>query len=162
MALATLPPSVEIREEVKRSDVKTPSDAVFWAQEGRSDIGFGSYWKNEVFSRIGKLELGVEAPGFGNFAVSGNAAGQLRLELAGISLKSLPYPSVVALSGQGVQIDWQSGTRAVEVTAFADGELVFEALDAGSSVDLPDASLESCLRWLVRVPQSRHKYAEAR
>lgn len=162
MALATLPPSVEIREEVTRSEVKAPSAAGFWAQQGRIDQGLGSSWKNELFSRIGRLEIGASAPGFGNFAVSENAADQLRLELAGISIQSLPYPSVVALSGQGVQIDWQSGTRSVEVTAFADGELVFEALEAGNAVELQEDSLESHLKWLVSVPQSRHEYAAAR
>jgi hypothetical protein len=162
MALATLPPSIELREEFRRSDVQAPSDASFWAQQGRLDLGSGSSWKNELFSRIGRLERGASAPGFGNFAVSENAAGQLRLELAGISIQSLPYPSIVALSGQGVQIEWRSGTRAIEVTAFADGELVFEALEAGNAVELPEDSLQSYLKWLVSVPQSRHEYAAAR
>ena len=162
MALATLPPSVEIREEVRRSDIEAPSSAGFWVQQGRIDIGIGSSWKNELFSRIGKLQTGAAVPGFGNFAVSENAAGNLRLELAGVSLQSLPYPSVVALSGQGVQIEWQSGTRAVEITAFADGELVFEALEAGHPAELHESSLESLLKWLVSVPRHRHEYAPAR
>jgi hypothetical protein len=161
MALATLPPSVEIREEFRRFDFEVPSSG-FWVQEGRIDLSVGSSWKNELFSRIGKLQMGSSAPGLGNFAVSENAAGQLRLELAGISLQSLPYPSVVALSGQGVQIDWRSGTRAVEVTAFADGELVCEALESGRSVELHESGLESHLKWLVSVPRPRHEYAAAR
>ena len=158
----TLPPVVEVREAYKRPDYSSPSGFVFWAQLGGTEPSFGS-WKSNVFARIAKLERGLSAPGFGNFRVSEEAAAQLRLQLTKVSLQSLPFPLVAAISGQGVHIDWRSGTRALEVTAFADGELVFEAMEAGNPVELADLnSLDSYLKWLVQIPQDQQQYAAAR
>jgi hypothetical protein len=162
MTLMTLPPTVEVREDYKRSDYASPSGFVFWAMRSGTTPSFGS-WKSDVFARIAKLERGPSVPGLGNLRVSEQAAGQLRLQLADVSIHSLPYPSLVPISGQGAHMDWRSGTRTVELTAFADGELVFEATEAGNTVELQGSDrLDSYLKWLLGLPQMTPQYAPAR
>lgn len=158
----TLPPTIEVREDYKRSDYASPSSFIIWAMRSATTPSFGS-WKSYVFARIAKLERGPSVPGLGNLQVSEQAVSQLRLQLAEVSIQSLPYPSVVPISGQGVYMDWRSGTRAVELTAFADGELVFEATEAGNSVELQGIDrLDSYLKWLLGMPQTTPQYAPAR
>ncbi len=162
MILMTLPPTVEVREDYKRSDYDSPSDLVVWAVPTGTTHNFGS-WKSEVFARIAKLERGPSVAGLGNLRLSEDAARQLRLQVDSVGIQSLPYPSIVPLSGEGVQIDWRSGTRAVEVTAFADGELVFEATEAGASIELTGLeNLDAYLKWLVGLPWLPNQYATAR
>lgn len=162
MALATLPPMVEVREAYKRSDYASPSVFVFWAMQGSTPPSFGS-WKSDVFDRIAKLERGRSVPGLGNLRLSEEAARQLCLQVDAVAIQSLPFPSIVPLSGEGAQVDWRSGTRTVEVTAFADGELVFEATEAGTSVELTGVeSLDAYLKWLVGHPSISKQYATAR
>ncbi len=165
MALMTLPPTVEIREDFRRPDYASPSSLVFWAGRGGFlESSFGT-WKSEVFTRIAKLERGPTVPGIGNLQASERAAGVLRLQLAGVTIQSLPFPSVVPISGQGLHVDWRSGMRAIEITSFADGELVIVAKEAGRDVPFEeDESLDSYLKWLVSVPQSQHQqlYAATR
>lgn len=158
----TLPPTVEVREEYKRSDYASPSVFVFWAMQGGPPASFGS-WKSDVFARIAKLERGPSVPGLGNLRLSEEAAQQLRLQVDGVAVQSLPFPSIIPLSGEGVQMDWRSGTRTVEVTAFADGELVFEATEAGNSIELTGVeSLDVYLKWLIGLPSLSKQYATAR
>lgn len=162
MTLATLPPTVEIREAYKESKYDSPSGFVVWAVQGSTAPSIGS-WKSEVFARIAKLERGPSVAGLGNLRVSDDAARQLRLQVDCVAIQSLPYPSVVPLSGEGVQIDWRSGTKTVEVTAFADGELVFEATEAGTSIELVGVeTLDAYLKWLIAVPAVPKQYATAR
>jgi hypothetical protein len=161
MAYLTLPPAVEIRESFKRPESRSALAFAAWFQDPSVDLA-GS-WKSEVFAKLAKLERGPDVPGFGNFRLSGEAAGQLRLQLAGISLQSLPFPSVVPLSGRGAQLDWRTGDRSVEVTAFADGELVIEAAEGGRQIDLDELTgLESYLEWLIGTADRQLVYAAAR
>lgn len=162
MTYMTLPPAIEVREAFRREDTPSASATAAWFQPTGVDPNFGS-WKNDVFIKLASLERGADVPGFGNFRLSEEAAGQLRLELAGISLQSLPFPSVVAISGQGAQLDWRTGERLVEVTAFADGELVIEAIEGGTPTELEDATnLESYLKWLVGATDRQLVYATSR
>lgn len=144
----THPPALEVRGEFERLENISASILAFWSQQ--SKIEPSGSWKNDVFARISKLESGPNVPGFGNFKISDAAARQLRLQLAKVSLQSLPFPSVIAISGQGAQLEWRSGIRSVEVTAFADGELVIEATEGGAEFDLENAEgIEPYLKWLV-------------
>ncbi len=161
MACMTLPPAVEIRGAFRRGESRSASALAAWFQSGDVDQNFAS-WKNEVFAKLANLERGPNVPGFGNFRLSENAAGQLRVQLAGVSLRSLPFPSVVGISGEGAQLNWCTGNRSVELTAFADGELVIDATEAGNSIDLPEAGLESHLKWLVGAPARQVMYAATR
>jgi hypothetical protein len=152
----TLPPGVEMRKAFRRTENLSPSTLGAWHQVGAADPI--TSWKNEVFAKLAKLERGS-----GDFRLSENAADQLRVQLANISLQSLPFPSVIALSGQGAQLDWRTGERSVEVTAFADGELVIEAAEAGNTIDLDSMEdLESYLEWLVGAADRQLVYAAAR
>jgi hypothetical protein len=157
----TLPPVAEIRGVFTRSENRSASALAAWSQPSEADQNFAS-WKNEVFAKLAKLERGPDVPGFGNFRLSENAAGQLRLQLASVSLQSLPFPTIVGISGQGAQLDWRSGNRSVEITAFADGELLIETAEMGNPVDLPDRGLESYLKWLVGASDRQVVYATAR
>jgi hypothetical protein len=160
MAYVTLPPVVEIREAFRRTEKGSVSVLAAWTRTPSEPLGS---WKNYVFAKLAHLERGPNVPGFGNFKLSEEAAGQLRLRLAGISLQSLPIPSVAPLSGRGAQLDWQSGTRSVELTAFADGELVIEAIDNGTPVEMEEEEeLESYLKWLVGAGDRQLEYAAAR
>ncbi|MGO9434399.1 MAG: hypothetical protein ACLP00_08890 [Terracidiphilus sp.] len=158
----TLPPAVEVREDFRRSENRSTSALAAWFQVSTVDPSFGS-WKNDVFVKLAKLERGPDVAGFGDFRLSESAAGQLRLLLARVSLQSLPFPSVVGISGQGAQLDWRSGDRSVEITAFADGELVIEATERGNPVDLDEREgLEAFLNWLVGAADRQLVYAAAR
>lgn len=52
----------------------------------------GESWKESVFSGSAKLERGDVVAGFGDFNVSEQAAGQVRLKLAEVTVQSLPLP----------------------------------------------------------------------
>jgi hypothetical protein len=161
MAYLTLPPAVEVRESFKRSENRSALAFAAWFQAATVDLT-GS-WKNEVFAKLAKFERGPDVPGFGSFRLSEEAAGQLRLQLAAVSLQSLPFPSLAPLSDRGAQLDWRTGDRSVEVTAFADGELVIEAVEGGRPVNLDaSARLESYLEWLVGAADRQLVYAAAR
>jgi len=156
----TLPPVVEIRESFRRTP-NSGSNLAAWYQSGSPDP-IGS-WKGEVFRKLERLERGPDVPGLGNLRLSEAAAAQLRLQLAGVSLQSLPFPSVVGISGQGAQLDWRTGERMVEVIAFADGELVIEATDRGTPVEFEETEgLETYLEWLVGAADRPLVYATAR
>ncbi len=161
-AYMTLPSYGEVRREFKRSGNPSASNLAAWSQ--RSNVEPTSSWKNDVFARLAKLELGPNVAGFGNFRLSESAAGQLRLQLAEISLQSLPFPSVLAISGQGAQLEWRTGDRSVEVTAFADGELVIEATERGRTPEelTDDDGLEAYLKWLIGEADRPLLYAPAR
>lgn len=161
MPFMTLPPAIEFRQEVQRTERSSASVLAAWFQNKGPDM-FG-LWKNDVFAKLAKLERGPNVPGFGNFRLSESAAGQLRLQLERVSLESLPFPTVVPLSGEGAQLDWRTGDRSVEVTAFADGELVIEAIQGGNPIELDEATgLESYLEWLVEAPARKMGYAATR
>lgn len=144
MALATLPPIVEIREltPVQKSSIETKS---YWYIYSASDAP----WKTTALTRISNLEQGKSAMGFGNLRPSEQAAAQLRRCVVDIGLESLPLPTVVPLSGSGIMLSWQSGRRKVEATAFADGEIVLEALEDGDNPRIPTDRPEGLLKWLI-------------
>lgn len=63
--------------------------------------------------RTGRLE-----PGIGDFRVTDDTLNMAGRILGSIRHRYLPSPSVSALSGGGVQITWNNGADAVEVSVF--------------------------------------------
>lgn len=123
----------------------------YWFTCSASDAA----WKTAALSRISSLEQGKSAPGFGNLRPSEQAAAQIRLCVSEIALESLPLPTVVALTGNGIMLVWQSGRRKVEATAFADGEVVLEALENGENAEgIPTEKPEVLLKWLIGRPEA--------
>lgn len=158
MNLATLPPVAEYRQEFTRG----PSLAVtsVWAQEAPDS--YKQWWKETVFGRIAKFERSTDAVDFSTFNITGQVASKVRSQLSKVSLQSLPLPTVVPLSGNGLSIAWATGTRTVEMNAFADGDITIDALDANEYVDLTDAGgLEAALSWLI-LPSEVQRHAPAR
>jgi hypothetical protein len=162
MALASLPPAIEIRDFRRNVPIRFATE-LFWCQADAVKAAEGVSWKTVAFSRISDLEYGKQVAGAGDFRASEQAAGQLRLYLNRIPLKSLPIPSVVPLSGRGIMLTWQSGVRAVEVTSFADGEIVLDALENDQTKEeLSDRDAESVLAWLVNSSEIQRPHATAR
>ncbi len=83
------------------------------------------------------------------FNISEQVANAVRSQLSKVALQSLPVPAVVPLSGHGLALTWTSGSRAVEMTAFADGEITVDALEANNYADTPTGNLEIVLKWLI-------------
>jgi hypothetical protein len=101
-----------------------------------------------AFSQIANLERQTASDN--TFRASETAAARMRLILAMIKLQSLPMPTIVPISGHGIFAEWKNGARAVEITAFADGDVVIEAMQdriAGEQVSQEDP--HSVLSWLV-------------
>jgi len=157
--LATLPPAIQTRE---LSPIKQDTLAAepYWAEMQSIDVP----WKTAALARISALEIqGRDVPGLGDLRPTEEAASQLRRCINSVTLHSLPIPHVVPLSGRGIQLVWQSGARAIEVTSFADGEIVLEPLENGEineeiSADAP----ELLLKWLVKAPRAHEGHATAR
>lgn len=60
-------------------------------------------------------------------------------------------------------LTWTAGSRAVEITAFADGELAIDAQEHGESVEsFPEADVEQRLKWLIASPGTPAAYAAIR
>lgn len=162
MIFATMPPVAEYRQEFTRE--ATTSLKSVWAQNARDSFRQGEWWKHIVFTRISKFERGTAGQDAVNtFNISEQVARSVRSQLSKVSLQSLPLPNVVPLSGHGLSLSWSTGTRSVEMTAFADGEITIDALDANQYVDRPEnEDLESVLTWLVLPSEVRHTHAAAR
>jgi len=161
MKLATLPPVIELRDAPPRPQIRNAAIPV-WSELHRVRIQQSS-WKSVAFSRITALEQGKNIAGAGDFRPSERAAGQLRLYVDHIALESLPMPSIIPLSGRGIMLTWQSGIRAVEVTSFADGEIVAEARENNETIcDLPMSDPDSILLWMVMSPETKRPYVKAR
>jgi hypothetical protein len=147
MILATMPPMTELRQEFTRPT--TTAVKVIWTEAATDHCKTDWWWKEIVFSRIAKFEKAADLSA-GTFIVSDRAASKVRSGLSKVSLQSLPLPTIVPLSGNGLSLAWSSGRRAVEVTAFADGEIAIDALDEGRYVELPeDGDFEAALNWLI-------------
>jgi hypothetical protein len=160
MALATIPPAIEIRETQPVTTQHVVSDLYWTACSLRDNYRFAP-WKTAAFSGIAALEQGKNVPGLGDFRVSDQTARELRLRINEIAVDSLPIPTVVPLSGRGIMLSWESGARTVEITAFADGEIVVEAIGEHA----PEAELtelETLLKWLIKTPEIQHAHATAR
>ena len=161
MVLATLPPSIEIREFTRTTPVSFAAEP-FWAQSGISRV-LESSWKAVAFSRIAALEQGKNIPGAGDFRASEQAAGKLRLYVDKISIQSLPIPQVVPLSGSGTLLVWKSGSKAVEITAFADGEIVPEAFENREpNEQFSQSDPQTLVEWLVKAPEIQRPHATTR
>lgn len=160
MILATMPPVVEYRQEFNRQTTSAIKSA--WV-EASDRYKQGEWWKEVVFSRIGKFEYDAsQSETMGTFNISPQVASKVRAQLSEVSLQSLPLPRVVPLSRNGLSLTWTSGTRAVEVTAFADGEITVDTLEADTSVDPHADGLEGVLKWLIAPPQIQRHHATAR
>lgn len=158
MALATLPPAIEIVEAFK-SGLERPKDSFtgprrnltepYWAVSGPSQQ---SPWKLTAFSKISMLRnTGKAVPGLGDFRVSDQAATELRKLIREIEIESLPLPTVAPVSGGAIFVSWQSGVKSVEATAYHDGEIVVEALENRRlNEEKSKGDLPSILWWLVQ------------
>jgi hypothetical protein len=160
MILATMPPVAEYRQEFTRQATITEKSA--WA-EASDRYKQGGWWKEVVFSRIERYERDASSPQqMSTFSISAQVANKVRAQLSKVSLQSLPLPAIVPLSGNGLSLTWASGTRAVEVTAFADGEITVDTLDADTYVDPHGGDLETVLKWLIVSPEIQAHHATAR
>ena len=78
-------------------------------------------WLAHAFTELLQVQRsGKFEPGIGDFRVSDktlNTAGRI---LGSIRCRYLPSPSVFALSGGGIQINWANRAQAVEVSVFPD------------------------------------------
>ena len=72
MALATLPPAIEIREFSRTTQCHLVAES-YWSDVQDTE----SSWKTAAFSRIATLEQGKTVAGVGDFRASEQAAGQL-------------------------------------------------------------------------------------
>jgi hypothetical protein len=161
MNLATLPPIAEYREEFTRG--ATPVVTSVWARVAPDSFKQGGWWKEIVFSRISKFERKNNAVNVGTFDITEQVARSVRSSLSKVSLQSLPLPAVVPLSGNGLSLAWVTGSRSVEMTAFADGEITIEALEANKYIELPeDEGLEAVLSWLTLPSETQRYHAAAR
>ena len=161
MMFATMPPMTEYRQEFTRDATTTVKSA--WAQAAPDPYKQGQWWKEIVFSRISKLEREANADDFTTLNISEMVAGKVRSRLSKVSLQSLPLPAVVPISGNGLSLTWATGTRAVEVTAFADGDITIDALESDHYVEFrEDKDLEAVLSWLIVPSEVRTQNATTR
>lgn len=158
MALATLPPAVEIVEAFKSGPERSKDSfsgprhnlsEPYWAISGSSQQ---SPWKLTAFSKISMLRnTGKPIPGLGDFRISDQAATELRKLIGEIQIESLPLPTVAPVSGGAIFVSWQSGAKSVEATAYHDGEIVIEALENQRlNEEKSKGDLPSILWWLVQ------------
>lgn len=158
MALATLPPAVEIVEAFKSGpeclvgNFLGPGQNLsvpYWAIFGPSQQ---SPWKLTAFSKISMLKnTGKAVPGLGDFQVSDQAATEIRKLIGEVQIESLPLPTVAPVSGGAIFVSWESGSKSVEATAYHDGEVVVEALENQRlNEEKSKEGLPSVLWWLVQ------------
>jgi hypothetical protein len=145
--MATVPPVVEIRE-LEPAKFVSSAAIPYWAVADSSTSN--TSWRNLAFSRIADLERGSTAAANDDFKASEQAADRLRLVLNGIELPSLPLPNIVPLSGRGLMAEWRNATRAIEITVFADGDVVQEAFENREfNEELSQEQPDSLFGWLV-------------
>jgi len=155
MALATLPPAVEIVEAFKSgaqgnttSSVRRNLSEPYWAVSGPAEQ---PPWKIAAFWKLSTLrESGSSVAGLGDFRVSDRALTELRKFVNGIQAQSLPLPTIAPVSGGAVFASWKNGARSVEVTAYDDGEILVEGLDNQNLNDaVSKQEITSIFDWLV-------------
>ncbi len=143
MIQATLPPTIEVREYL---DSK-PAGETFWSRISVEGMG---WWKASAFSRISALEHSGVQDDLGEYQATTRAANQLRLYIDRLTPVALPAPSVVPMSGHGLMAEWVSGQRRIEVMAFADGEIVQEAVHNDEpNADLSQLDQNALFSWLI-------------
>jgi hypothetical protein len=156
MALATLPPAVEIVKAFeshssgsKPSGQRLTLSTLYWAWLGPQEQ---SPWKTTAFSKISMLRTnGKFVPGLGDFTLSEQAVNAAQKLIGEIEIESLPLPTVAPISGGAIFVSWRSGTKSVEATAYHDGEILVEALENEHVDELKSKEgLSSILWWLVQ------------
>ena len=122
---------------------------VYWSEPRRQNTP--PAWKVILFSKISDLEIsGTNVPGLGDFRITPEAASSLRKKLNSVVWMSLPIPVVSALSGGGIIATWTSGNRLLEMTTYADGEIICEAMEDGRVKDaLGEFDVPTAVRWLI-------------
>ena len=76
-------------------------------------------------------EIGSYVPGVGQLRVGRQTADAARSAILTVRQRSLPTPTVCAVSGGGLGISWSVGPRRIEFTAYPDGEVTYAALVSG-------------------------------
>jgi hypothetical protein len=149
MALATLPPTIEIVEVSGANRPRHILSDPYWANAGLSDE---PQWRSTAFWKISTLRaVGKNIPGLGDLRPSDQAVSELRKLLGKIQIQSLPLPVVSPVSGGAVFVSWKNGSKTVEVTAYHDGEVIFEGLDNQNLVEeVSKSDFTSVLNWLVQ------------
>lgn len=155
MALATLPPAVEIVEAFKcgtqgntNSSIRRNLSEPYWAASGPTELPpwkIAAFWKLSTLSGSGSFVAGL-----GDFRVSDRAITELRKFVNGIRAQSLPLPTIAPVSGGAVFASWKNRTKSVEVTAYDDGEILVEGLDNQNLNDeVSKREITSIFDWLV-------------
>jgi len=149
MALATLPPAIEIVEAFKANRPRHNLSDPYWANSGLSDEPL---WRATALWKISTLRAsGKVVPGLGDLRPSDLAVSELRKELGKIQIRSLPLPTVAPVSGGALFVSWKNGPRTVEVTAYHDGEVTLEGLEnQAPNEEVSKLDLASVLDWLVQ------------
>jgi hypothetical protein len=113
-------------------------------------------WLYSALSQLHDLQRsGRNIAGVGNLQVSDEASTQLRTLLSLIEVKSLPTPTLYPISGRGIGMRWNVGTRGVEFTIFDNGATVVSKLEDSQLLDdcelaaNPPTSFNSFLKWLI-------------
>jgi len=76
-------------------------------------------WLAHAFTELLQVQRrGRFEPGVGDFRVSDRTLNTAGRVLGSIICRYLPNPSLFALSGGGIQINWANGPEAVEVSIF--------------------------------------------
>jgi hypothetical protein len=116
-------------------------------------------WLYSALSQLHHLQReGCAVPGVGDLRIAEPASIQIRSVLALIDANvTLPTPTLYPISGGGVGMKWDVGSREVEFTIFASGNAVVAKLDSDQVIDDSEltgnphacADLNDYLGWLV-------------
>jgi calcineurin-like phosphoesterase family protein len=81
---------------------------------------------------------------------------QFCAQLSTVTVKPLPAPAEVRLSGYGAHVSWRYGAKLVEFSVFTDGNLTLRAEDnnCGSLVEI-GGGLNAHLQWLMNLPRKK-------
>jgi hypothetical protein len=156
MALATLPPAVEIVEAFKNGELgyelRAPRHNLsepYWANSNPIEQ---PAWKTVAFGKISVLRAaGTVVPGLGDFRVSDLVTKELHMLLSKIRILSLPLPTVSPVAGGAIFVSWKNGHKAVEATAYHNGEIVVEAIEnLQVNEEISKSDIATMLDWLAR------------
>ena len=116
-------------------------------------------WLYSALSQLHDIErAGRDIPGVGDLRITEPASLQVKTVLVLIDVKgALPTPTLYPISGGGVGMKWNVGTREVEFTTFANGNTIVAKVDNHEFVDdseltgnpQADRDLNNYLGWLV-------------
>ena len=96
-------------------------------------------WRYAALAQLRTLEeSGQNRPGQGDLRISDATSSHARQILAQMDITDAPTPEVVPISGGGIAISWSMANRELQLSVFADGEVVLLKTQDQAILEEPD------------------------